>query len=713
METNNVGKNNKSALNSADESLNNPLFTNNSHITDTDTEDDAYDDLIIKNVFNQFDSKYFTYNDIINNIIKQHHVKSFQEHLSLICLNARSLFYKMNQLDVLVKQFNYFFNIIVITETWLNEQSANLIYLPNYHFVFKNRRDRQGGGVGIFVKQGLEYTVSVDSVFDSDIIDMLCLNLKSRHFSKNIKVIAVYRPPNTEFDNFSDKIGVIINHIKPTQETYIVGDFNVNLLESSIQTTSFKNLMYTHCFLPLITAPTRITTTTSSLIDNIFTNNPHQHHNGIIVSDFSDHYFIYTISSVDDTLHTHNSTKLKRKLTQTSFEKIRLALAEVDWSIVTSEGNIDKACSNLYSIIDFNLNHYAPLKIHRPKNKKTWVTKEIIKLSNKKNYLFKKYITNPTTKNKKKYTTLRNNLTTLKRNTENNFIEQNFLEAKNDIKRKWEIINNLINKKPNSTNINKIFHNNSYIEDKQEICNILNNYYVNITKTLLSDQISTETNNILKLNLNFTNSMYVEETNISEILLIVKNMKNKKSVSDDNLSTFILKNIISEILSPLNYIFNLSFSQGIFPASFKTSKIVPIFKKGNKEDITNYRPISLLSPLAKVLEKLMTVRLKAFFQRNNALTDKQYGFRSHHSTELALLEFAQNVLNNMNNKILTIGLFIDLSKAFDVINHELLLLKLNSYGVRGNAFSWIKSYLSDRFQYVSLANYNSDKIKIL
>jgi len=250
------------------------------------------------------------------------------------------------------------------------------------------------------------------------------------------------------------------------------------------------------------------------------------------------------------------------------------------------------------------------------------------------------------------------------------------------------------------------------MEDKQEICNILNNYYVNIMKSLLKDQTPTTKNKIHTLSTNLPNSMYLEKTSVDEILTIVKSMNGKKSVSDDNLSTFFIKHVISEIITPLNHIFNLSLSQGIFPTCFKTSKIIPIFKKGSREEISNYRPISLLSPLSKILEKIMAIRLKSFLQKNNLLTDKQYGFRPHHSTELALLEFAQNILNNMNKKILTVGLFIDLAKAFDLIDHDLLIHKLDSYGVRGAANSWIKSYLNDRFQYVSLENFNSDKIKI-
>jgi len=205
-----------------------------------------------------------------------------------------------------------------------------------------------------------------------------------------------------------------------------------------------------------------------------------------------------------------------------------------------------------------------------------------------------------------------------------------------------------------------------------------------------------------------SNSMFLDLTSETEILSVVRLLRNKKSLSDDNLSMYLVKEIISTIITPITHIFNLSLKQGIFPSQFKISKIIPIFKKGKTDDIKNYRPISLLSPLSKILEKLIFVRLSHFLSKNHLLNDNQYGFRNNHSTELAIIELTQRIMNNMNDKHLTVGVFLDLSKAFDVIDHNLLIKKLNSYGVRGIANNWFKSYLDSRKQYVSINNFNSN-----
>ena len=308
-----------------------------------------------------------------------------------------------------------------------------------------------------------------------------------------------------------------------------------------------------------------------------------------------------------------------------------------------------------------------------------------------------------------------NLFTSIKRQADQKYFELKFINSKNNIKEKWSIIKNILNKKTNPNNINKLLINDEHVDDKNKICNHFNFYFANIAEQLLkSNENNLQDTNaqVFTISNTYPNSIYFNPTDKFEINTIVKNMNNKKSLPHDNINSHLLKHIITHILTPLTHIFNLSISQGIFPSSFKTSKVIPIFKKGNPEDMSNYRPISLLSCLSKILEKIIMTRLNSFFKKHNVLTDKQYGFRSNHSTELALLEFSQKILNNMNNKILSLGVFIDLSKAFDLINHEKLLHKLSKYGIRGLANQWLRSYLSNRKQYVSLHKFQSNLLDI-
>ena len=166
------------------------------------------------------------------------------------------------------------------------------------------------------------------------------------------------------------------------------------------------------------------------------------------------------------------------------------------------------------------------------------------------------------------------------------------------------------------------------------------------------------------------------------------------------------------LASPLSHIFNLSFSSGVFPDALKIGKVLPIFKNDDSSLFSNYRPISILPCLSKVLEKLFYSRLFDFLIKFNVLNHHQYGFRQHHSTYMAILELVNNIYQGFENNEYTIGIFVDLKKAFDTVNHNILLDKLNFYGIRGTPLAWLASYLSNRQQYVQVHDHASSYMKI-
>ena len=160
------------------------------------------------------------------------------------------------------------------------------------------------------------------------------------------------------------------------------------------------------------------------------------------------------------------------------------------------------------------------------------------------------------------------------------------------------------------------------------------------------------------------------------------------------------KKIIPHILTPLRHICNISLGQGIFPDEMTIARIIPLFKSGDKQNVSNYRPISLLPQLSKILEKIFNNRLMNFLNSNNLLYLRQYGFRKNMSTSMAIMELVENITTAMDNGKFTIGVFIDLKKAFDTVDHSILVTKLDHYGIRGVAKQWLSSYLENRKQYV-------------
>ena len=193
----------------------------------------------------------------------------------------------------------------------------------------------------------------------------------------------------------------------------------------------------------------------------------------------------------------------------------------------------------------------------------------------------------------------------------------------------------------------------------------------------------------------------------------IQELKSKSSFGHDGLSSILLKKIAPKIKHVLTTIVNQSLMSGIFPTSLKIAKISPIFKKEDPHLTDNYRPISLLPVLSKIFEKVAFKQVYDYFNENDLLYKSQYGFRKKHSTELAGLEFYDKIINYLENDQLPLAVFLDLSKAFDTIDHEILLRKLSYYGISGNSLLWFKCYLTNRKQYVqfkdSLSSYSNIK----
>ena len=264
-------------------------------------------------------------------------------------------------------------------------------------------------------------------------------------------------------------------------------------------------------------------------------------------------------------------------------------------------------------------------------------------------------------------------------------------------------------------NLNQTFQcNGENISDKTDICNRFNKFFTSIGPDLANRIKSYPGESFERyLSRNERPSFKFERVTCSDVRNIIKNLSSKDSSGPDGLSTKLVKTISSKILYPLTVCINQSLFTGIFPDKLKMAKVVPLFKKGSKDDFSHYRPVSLLPSFSKIFERIVYNQLYTHLTNNDILFSSQHGFKRGHSTETAAIEFVEYLKLELDKGHNPLSVFIDLSKAFDTLNHRILLRKLSYYGVNNIEIKWFENYLQNRLQYVHYEDHDSDFLPIL
>jgi len=629
----------------------------------------------------------------------------------MVHLNIRSLYPKLDLFIAYISLFDVTFDAIGLSEVWLNETNEQLVHIPKYSMFNVLRRSRMGGGVSLFIRDCYQSQVLNDISFCLDHIE--CIFVKSIYRRKTVVFGCIYRPPNANIAAFLVSLDNILVYLSNVgfADVFICGDFNINLMNANceVNNVEFLNLMSAYYYAPVITKPSRIDdlTGSQSLIDNIFSKNPNNFISGILVSSISDHYPVFLISRLvyPETNNSPRSVKF-RSFNANAMFSIYDCLSSHDFSSVMVNQDVSRAFTEFDSVLMGYYNAFFPIKTRTISYKdlsKPWIDREVKReIKTRENYykLFKLG-----RMSRQDFNIRRNRVTAMIRRRKSEYYRLKFQEVMSDLKRTWGLINGIISPSRAVTrkNICKLkLSDDTFIESDVDIADALNEYFSTVGSNI-ADSFGCTEDHSQYMSGNYPDSFFFSPATAEDIVTYVSSLKNKKC-SIDSFPAFLLKKL-SNVLAPvLCHLVNLSITSASFPDFLKVARVVPLHKGGDSADMGNYRPVSVLHILSKILEKHVHRQLYSYLESRNILIDNQFGFRYRRSTCQAVLRHTEFIYGGLDDGDIVFSMYLDFKKAFDTVDHEILLRKLHHYGVRGLANDWFRSYLANRSQYVNVNN---------
>lgn len=582
-------------------------------------------------------------------------------------------------------------DILLLTEHWQSIDQLSSIYMEGYELISCFCRPlHKHGGTAIYSKTHLKIKARANLNTLSMANELECC--AAEVLNTNIILVAIYRPPTSEFSLFLDILNVLLDRAaSETHHIIIGGDFNINFLTNSPQVNQLNDLLGSYNLHVSIHSPTRFTDTSSTCIDNFMVNIPLNGYTATCIdSNISDHLAITIEFSI--ALEKCHNVLYKRNLNQFNRNYFLTCLQSESWQEVYSATSSDAGFNALYESFTHYINICFPFYKCSSHIREHWVTEEALSLRDQlfltKELAVKYPVFKEEYRSLEKY--YQSFITQHKKVHNENYI----LRAKNKNKAMWH----LINENTNRTRKSALPDN---FPSSISMCDAFNTHFANSAKSLVS--FSSKENSVLSYVDDHTpyvqQSIFLTPVTADDVRRFVLSM-NSSTPDEHNLSPLLLKLAIQCIAVPLAYIINLSFEQGEYPSKLKSSLIIPLFKKGDQNTISNYRPISIIPYFAKIFDHLMNVKLMNFLLQHKIINSDQHGFISGKCTDTALFHFISEIHKSFESRRLALGLFVDLSCAFDCVDHGYLLNKLERSGIRGVANDWFRSYLAGRTQRV-------------
>ena len=647
--------------------------------------------------------------------------------MRIIIINCHSIKDKATDLANLIRSTDP--DIVIGTESWLKPSDYSSEYFPTEDYCdYRNDRSgkfgmSKGGGVFILVSRRFNSSRVVEAETDSNELVWVQIELK---YSKKLYVGSLYRPEHTDLDYIND-LDTSISGIGNNSDAHIWlgGDLNLpgadwtalttkpgdkykNITEAMMDTTQKYGLDQ------VVDKPTYITESSQNTLDLFFTNNSTLVNRVETMPSLADHETVFLEVSTKARVNQKPPRQVPM-FAKADWPQMREELNQIasntDWLSMDVNHMWDTFKSNIHLVTS----KYIPTKtIKHRKNYVPYMTSRIKKLIRRRDNQYYKWKKQKTHTQRNKYVDLKKQVTKELRHSYWSYIENiitddsstpydntrsNFRKVG---KRFWGYIKSL---RKDATGVAPLKQDGCLISEAKGKASILNDQYKSVFTTENVDCIP-----------HMGTSPYPDlpplDITTPGVTKLLKGLNTDKAQGPDQLPPRILKELADVLSTPLTYIFDSSIRTGMIPEDWKRANISPIFKKGDTADPGNYRPVSLTSVCAKLLEHIIVKHIVQHLDLHNILKDCQHGFRSRRSCETQLLTFIQDLASNMVNGGQTDIILMDFSKAFDKVPHQRLLVKLEYYGVRSNILKWIEHFLTQRHQRVVVDGQHSDFVKV-
>ena len=611
-------------------------------------------------------------------------------------------------------------DVIVGCESWLDNTVPSASVFPEGYIAYRKDRNGHGGGVFILVSTRFESSEPERLKINTN-SEMLWIEIKTQGI-KNLYICSFYRPPNlTQPGCFSD-LHECLSRIPDDAHIWVAGDFNltsINWKHDSIEPYAYHSglckelieLAADQNLTQTIMDPTRITQYTESTTELFFTNNPTLVNSVKVIPGIGDHEAVYVESSLRPFINKTASRQVFQYM-KADFGAIKQKLADkyADFSLSSSNLDVNTIWQFFKEmILDLMKQHIPSKTVREKKNHKPWITPHIRTLNRRLARLLKR-----------------------SKLTNNPSIRQKYLRTKASVQkltrqRYWDYINNLIDPpdsdKDRASNQKRFWN---YIKSlRRDNCgvsplrfegklhsapgdkaNILNRQYESVFTKEDTSAIPPPSGIPYP-------EMVDIEISTEGISKLLRNLNPHKASGPDEIPAKILKECSDELAPFLTIIFKKTLVEGCLPLDWKTANVSAIFKKGDRHNAANYRPVSLTSLCCKVQEHILTSNIRKHLEEHSILTDSQHGFREKRSCETQLLTLIHELASNLDRGLRTDMIILDFAKAFDKVPHERLLTKLNHYGIRGRTLAWIRAFLSNRSQRVVVDGARSDPAPVI